>query len=321
MGEEESKWNRDFQRLVDFQEKFGHTNVFSSSRPTLAKWLAKQYQHYREGNLLASRLELLNAIGIVWERISWDANYQLLVDFHRKHGHVDVPKDHYLCCWVTSQHRSWNANKLAKDLVDKLDKIGFIWKKKRELKGWELRFQELLKYKRKHGNTNVPQTRGTEHYSLAIWVMKQRQNYRKNKLDENQISTLESIGFRWRVLKNDVAATCPALKENTCSSNETNAESSEGEHKKRQQKESVGCDEEDVPVYIPKKQKKGHPGGYNDGQSRSHALLDQAADVVVAPSLQTSQRQDLIVSGIFLRRKKHRRSSATFRPFHPNFFG
>ena len=52
-------------------------------------------------------------------------------------------------------------------------------------------------YKKTNGHCNVP-TRNAG--GLGIWVSTQRIKYKKaGKLDNDQISRLESIGFAWKV--------------------------------------------------------------------------------------------------------------------------
>ena len=60
---------------------------------------------------------------------------------------------------------------------------------------WMARFKELKRYKKTNGHCNVPTKSG----GLGVWVSNQRTNYKKaGKLDNDQISRLESIGFAWK---------------------------------------------------------------------------------------------------------------------------
>ena len=61
---------------------------------------------------------------------------------------------------------------------------------------WDENFGELLKFKEKNGNCNVPQNYPSNH-SLGTWVNTQRQAYKNNKLSLEQINRLNSIGFDW----------------------------------------------------------------------------------------------------------------------------
>lgn len=58
---------------------------------------------------------------------------------------------------------------------------------------WNMRFQELVDYMRKHGNCNVP----AKQRPLGTWVMNQRARYKKGKLSQDRIDRLHSISFRF----------------------------------------------------------------------------------------------------------------------------
>jgi len=61
-------------------------------------------------------------------------------------------------------------------------------------KRWDFYFEELIRYKKKHGNCNVPQQRvGTT--LLAKWVHKQRLLFSENRLSLEKFEALEKIGF------------------------------------------------------------------------------------------------------------------------------
>eukprot|EP00984_Skeletonema_dohrnii_P003370 scaffold1132_cov118-Skeletonema_dohrnii-CCMP3373.AAC.2 len=68
---------------------------------------------------------------------------------------------------------------------------------------WQTRLEELMEYKAKHGNVEVPQKYGP----LGTWVNKQRNEYNKiqkgvkSQLTQERISQLNSINFRWAQLK------------------------------------------------------------------------------------------------------------------------
>ena len=63
---------------------------------------------------------------------------------------------------------------------------------------WEAPFAALKKYKKKHGDCNVPR-HWTENKQLATWVSNHRANYKKGQLDKDKIKRLDDIGFVWRI--------------------------------------------------------------------------------------------------------------------------
>jgi Helicase associated domain len=88
----------------------------------------------------------------------------------------------FYCKQVTSQRQQYHEyvqgkpTPLTKQRKDLLDDIGFQWRI-RNRPEWTTKFDELIKYKEKHGDTRVPQ-----HYSdnraLGKWVAKQREQYK-----------------------------------------------------------------------------------------------------------------------------------------------
>jgi hypothetical protein len=67
---------------------------------------------------------------------------------------------------------------------------------------WNERFNELLDYKKNHGDCLVPQ-RYPQNPQLGVWVNKQRAEYKlfkegkKSSMTKERIQALESVGFIW----------------------------------------------------------------------------------------------------------------------------
>ena len=85
-----------------------------------------------------------------------------------------------------------------------LEKIGFVWDS--HLAAWKMRMYELILYSVDYGNCNVPSTYTLLH-GLAVWVKRQRQQYKLFKngkpssMTEERIAGLENIGFEWELRK------------------------------------------------------------------------------------------------------------------------
>jgi hypothetical protein len=95
--------------------------------------------------------------------------------------------------WVVNQRfLKKGKDSLHKDRVAKLESIGFVWDKRNG--DWDFRFEQLVEYKRTHGNSDVP-----FHYELnqelGRWVVNQRYLVGKNSLRKDRAAKLESIGF------------------------------------------------------------------------------------------------------------------------------
>mmetsp|Transcript_8745 Transcript_8745/g.20934 ORF Transcript_8745/g.20934 Transcript_8745/m.20934 type:complete len:571 (+) Transcript_8745:70-1782(+) len=71
---------------------------------------------------------------------------------------------------------------------------------------WQKQFKRLKKYKRKHGDTLVPDNYERS-VDLRLWVRKQRREYlraqkgEKSSITTEQIEALNQLGFQWEIVK------------------------------------------------------------------------------------------------------------------------
>ncbi len=112
----------------------------------------------------------------------WLTHYHQLIHYKSLFGTVNVPKRDKiyspLAEWCHEQRELYRKKKLSKVLIQKLNKIEFQLEKAsgQVLSGdglWNLRFNQLLQYKRETGTCNVPQIY-TKNSSLGNWVSTQR---------------------------------------------------------------------------------------------------------------------------------------------------
>ena len=130
----------------------------------------------------------------------WNTRFKELLEYRSEHGDSNVPKGRgKLGTWVNNQRKVYLAGSLPQDRVDRLNSIGFKWVlvPRHLIVPWETRFNELVEYKAEHGNSNVPHSHGR----LGSWATKQRRLYKANKLLQDRIDRLNSIGFKWSLRK------------------------------------------------------------------------------------------------------------------------
>ena len=146
-----------------------------------------------------------------------------LVEYRANHnGSCNVPKQNYkkLRNWILDIRQKKETNELSEQRIKILDSLGFTWKDKtrKELATdkrcdvFQSKFEELVLYKRRHGNTNVPYENG----ELGKWVERIRVHKRETDhvkngvtfpnrkhprptLTDDQILQLTSIGFQWNL--------------------------------------------------------------------------------------------------------------------------
>ena len=141
--------------------------------------------------------------------LPWIDRFELLWNYKEAHGDCLVPQNHQtLGRWVTHRHMNYQLLKEGKESpitqkrIDLLDSIRFEWSVHKVLL-WMDRFELLRNYKEAHGDCLVPRS----HPMLSRWVTRQRTNYRllkegkKSPITQKRIDLLNSIGFKWSVLK------------------------------------------------------------------------------------------------------------------------
>lgn len=257
----EVPWETRYEQLVHFQKGFGHCRVSRLYKPSpdLAYWVSRmriiykkiqkekaqgrKNQHYM---LTDDRIALLESIGFEWvvrknKPKAWEQRFEELKEFKQEFGHCRVPrayeKDPSLGEWCHGQRKDY-ANKapiMMEERVHKLNAIGFEWHVERfgvSKMSWEDRFDQLVEFRRKNGDCNVPRpptrwemkkekesvgdgedqtdpsvagrdTVSCQERSFRRWVQKQRSDYQLWKqgktcpLDRSRIKKLEGIGFTW----------------------------------------------------------------------------------------------------------------------------
>ena len=196
------EWNARFKELLDYRSEHGDCDV-PVLRGKLGQWVSSQRRAYTAGSLAQDRIDRLSSIGFKWAMkeggptVPWETRFDELVQYKAKHGDCDVPtKQGKLGCWVCTQRGAYREDKLVQDRIDRLNSIGFKWDMKDgwAIVRWETRFNELVKYKAKHGDCDVPRSQG----QLGTWVHSQRTAYIRKTLAQEHISRLNSIGFKWK---------------------------------------------------------------------------------------------------------------------------
>jgi hypothetical protein len=215
-------WEDRFSELADYRKLQGHCNVpYNYSENTkLAAWVANQrsqYKSHQEGKtspMTNLRIQELEGIGFEWRvhaNASWEVRLGELIDYHRIHGHYNVPKNYSesakLAMWVQNQrklyklHVKGKTSSMTLSRVKALERLGFELDSYSAL--WEDRLSELSDYHKIHGHCNVPASY-IENAKLGAWVRTQRNQYNLHQngktsfITPSRIQELESLGFEWK---------------------------------------------------------------------------------------------------------------------------
>jgi hypothetical protein len=161
---------------------------------------------YRIEEISDNRVNLLNSIGFVWNKLDdrWDEMFQRLVTYKNQHdGSTLVPSDTQLGTWASHQrfyyinNNNNNCSKtLSVDRIKRLESIGFVWDVL-EVQWMEM-YNRLVAYKKQHRSTRVPRTyREDNDVRLGAWIRTQRNVNNKGKLLKQRLDLLNSVDFAW----------------------------------------------------------------------------------------------------------------------------
>jgi hypothetical protein len=155
----------------------------------------------------------LDEVSFTWkhrDRGSWEDRLAEVIAFKEKHGHCNIPltltEPPKLSGFVNATRDQKNKGVLSAERIAKLDAVGFMWQgkvfkigKDGMTEAWEKRFNELLEYKKIHGNCEVPRGRKAheEYAQLGNWVQQQRSSKKSGNLHLERIRLLKEIGFSW----------------------------------------------------------------------------------------------------------------------------
>lgn len=195
---DETEWNKRFNELVSYKLEYGHVNVPRDGSSSLSTWVGTQRRNYKDHKLDVDKIKLLDNVGLDWDPFEsrWNERFLELLEYKRTHGDTNVlAMVTELGNWVAKQRSGLNNGSLAADKKKRLDEIGFQWCPLD--KKWEDKYNELVEYKARHGNLDVPQRSPT---GLGQWMSTQRKNMKSGTLTEDKKSKLEALGFSWNAL-------------------------------------------------------------------------------------------------------------------------
>lgn len=128
----DEEWMEMYERLVAYRKVHKTTQV--PKRYEHDRELARWVQHQRKYCENLDQIGLLNGIGFVWSGSeSWMEMYERLVEYQKEHKTTHIPQrsrhDLKLARWICTQR----YNCKDPERIDLLNKIGFIWKPKRNV--------------------------------------------------------------------------------------------------------------------------------------------------------------------------------------------
>ena len=126
----------------------------------------------------------------------WIGHFAKLEEHRNSRGRLPADDPEALARWCITQRHRQDRGVLAPYRANWLDQIGFRWLSRNKL--WDIRYEELKRYKALHGHCAVP-VHAPPLKHLGMWVFSQRRQLRVGKIDSDRKAKLDAIGFVWRV--------------------------------------------------------------------------------------------------------------------------
>lgn len=210
-------WVEPYQLVKDYRLQHGKLPSGKGAQYTLSNWLSRQRIVHRKGLLSPERVALLDKLGIDWNPVGGPATHRYwvrkLVKYQKKHGHTNVPQLQKeqnpelqgLAKWVAAARvrykygRTPSRGPLPKEIIKRLNKLGFEWDLRRD-KRWrelcDLAAQFFAEYP-EGGPVTDAAARGKYGRDFKIWLGRQRRHYQSGKLSGPRIEELEALGMIW----------------------------------------------------------------------------------------------------------------------------
>jgi len=129
---------------------------------------------------------------------NWHQRLAELKRFKKENGHGNVPSQsreyRQLGNWLAAVRKRKRAGKLDPKRIEQLEQAGVSWQPLEQQ--WQMKCEALIAYKKDHGDCNVPY-RWPEDLRLSQWIESIRNRRKQNKLAQERIEQLDSIGFVW----------------------------------------------------------------------------------------------------------------------------
>lgn len=193
---DDKAWNKMFEGLREFTNKFGHARVSQTEKDQTYKkigvWLNSQRVAYSRGKLLQKRKELLESLGVVWNAkdADWDNRFDQLLSFKNESGHFHVGQsdNNYkgLYNWIRNIRI---RSELTEEQLQRLKAIDFPFEHNFiKLNNFEKRLIQLEEYRRINGTFTIKK-KESQLYNWLLNIKKQP------RLLKEQIEKLRQIGF------------------------------------------------------------------------------------------------------------------------------
>jgi hypothetical protein len=193
-----AQWEQNFQDLKDYKERHGTLKVSIKTHKNLNSWCDHQRRQNKLGRMTDERRAKLDSIGFIWQVQAkgpdpmacrkdeqWFMNYNQLVEYHKQHGHIMVPRkdddgnDIPLGIWLNTQRKNYKASLMPEDRKRLLESLGIVWNitSTRQQENFNQMYSLLQEFHMRHGHCHVSYQGEDANPKLANWISYQRKLY------------------------------------------------------------------------------------------------------------------------------------------------
>jgi len=199
-------WLSYYNLAAEYYQEHGNLQVHlryeTSDGIKLGTWISSQRGFYAQGKLKAEQIQMLEAIGMEWNRFqsNWDAAFAYAKEHYQKCGNLNVSATYTtdsgfkLGAWLNSQRVKYKKQKLTPEQVSGLESIGIVWAPNDAL--WFQGYEKAKNYYMTTGSLEIPTWFITgEGFHLGQWVGSQRRKLDNNALEPAKVDLLSQIGI------------------------------------------------------------------------------------------------------------------------------
>ena len=214
----EDQWLTNFKKLKAFYREHNHFLVpcHFEQDEALGIWVSNQRSMHNRGLMPRNRERLLSDIGFVWRvdakqaraelyQKQWDQQFELLLQYKRANGHVEVPPNFAsgeLGTWVSVQKETGRKGSLDAKRAERLLSAGLTWGEERDT-CWTRSFIKLKELKESLAD-KMPDTTvfgddiALQDAKLGNWLKLQCVNRNHKSLSLKRRYLLEQIDLQWK---------------------------------------------------------------------------------------------------------------------------
>lgn len=166
----------------------------------------RQARRGKKGKISKNQIIKMDELGFIWNprEYEFERKFSLLEEYFNANNNLLVTNGTIIAGenlgnFVSVLRTKYKKGKMPKDIIDRLENIGMVWKVKDE--SWEKYYDTAYDLFDTTGNINVGRYCVYKNVKIGDWLYKQRAAYWKTEqryINQYRINKLEKIGIDWK---------------------------------------------------------------------------------------------------------------------------